>query len=103
MSQTTTPSQEPTPITVANPAPEQTEVPEQKQSFVAKTKRFVVAHKRPALAAAALVSLVGIAAVTGRKTAPLPDFDQHLELESRTEPEEDFTETEQAESETSVA
>jgi hypothetical protein len=95
-----TPPQKPTPITAAaESAPVPGEVVEQKQSFVAKTKHFVRTHKRPALAAAALVSLVGIAAVAGRKTAPLPDFDQHCELESSTETEE----SSEPESETTVA
>lgn len=40
-----------------------------KQSPVAKTKQFLKNHKRPAIAVGALVGLVGLAAVTGRKTA----------------------------------
>lgn len=52
----------------------------EKQSFVAKTKHFVKTHKSPAIAVGALVGLVAVAAVTGRKTAP--DAPIILELES---------------------
>jgi hypothetical protein len=83
MSQTTS-QDKTTPITAAPaPAPEQPAAEEKKPSFVAKTKRFVVKHKKVAYAGAALVSLTAIAAVTGRKTAPLPDFSQQpRELEA---------------------
>lgn len=50
------------------------ESPEEKQSFVHKTKHFVKTHKKRAIAGAALVGLVGVAAVTGRKTAPTEVF-----------------------------
>lgn len=84
------PKTNPQPITVAaEPAPEQEKVVEQKQSFYAKTKHFVKAHKTPAIALGSLVALVGIAAVAGRKTEPLPTFDQPRELTdgSETAPE----------------
>jgi hypothetical protein len=74
-------SQKTTEKPVIEIAPEaETESPEpQEQSFVQKTKHFVKSHKRPAIAVGALVALVGVAAVTGRKTAPEP---QALELDS---------------------
>lgn len=43
---------------------------EEKQSFIQKGRTFVKNHKKLAIAATALVGLVGVAAVTGRKTAP---------------------------------
>lgn len=54
---------------------------EEKQSFVTKTKNFVKTHKKPAIAAGALVALVGVSAVLGRKTADLTvDFQPPLEI-----------------------
>lgn len=53
---------------------EKTETVE-KQSFVAKTKNFVKNNKRPAIAVGALVALVGVSALAGRKTAPSYDFE----------------------------
>jgi hypothetical protein len=100
MSQTTSQDKAASITAVAPPASEQTEVAEQKKSFFAKTKHFVVRHKKPAIAAGALVALVGVAAVTGRKTAPLPDFSQPQELTDGSENESVQPETE---SDTNVA
>lgn len=43
---------------------------EEKLSFVKKSKRFVKNHKKATIAVVALGGLVGVAALTGRKTAP---------------------------------
>lgn len=51
------------------PEPEETGAEETKSTFVQKTKMFVKNHKRPAIAVGALVGLVGVAALTGRKSA----------------------------------
>lgn len=61
-------NQTPNVTTLPEPS-EKTETVEEKQSFVTKTKHFVKSHKRPAIAVGALVGLVAVAAVTGRKTA----------------------------------
>lgn len=75
MSETT--KQNPVAAVPSNPQ----EPTEEKQSFVAKTKQFVKNHKKPAIAVGALVGLVGIAAVAGRKTADLTvEFQQPLEI-----------------------
>lgn len=42
----------------------------EKLSFVQKSRTFLKNHKKPAIAVGALVGLVGVAALTGRKTAP---------------------------------
>jgi hypothetical protein len=49
-----------------------------KPNFLARGKNFVQNHKKPAIAVGALVSLVGIAALAGRKSA---DYDLNVELE----------------------
>lgn len=53
----------------------------EKLTFVTKTKQFVKNHKKPAIAVGALVGLVGLAAVTGRRQEPLPGVQATLELE----------------------
>lgn len=97
MSEKTTEKSSPV-ITVADPAPE-APVVEEKQSFIQKTKHFVKTHKKPAIAVGALVALVGVAAVTGRKTEPLPTFEP-LELEPASSEDEtilvESTDTESA-------
>lgn len=73
----------PTDIPVITSVPEtQEETPEsvEKLTFVTKTKTFVKNHKRPAIAVGALVGLVGLAALAGKKE-PLPGFEATLELE----------------------
>jgi hypothetical protein len=60
------------------PTADSTEVVE-KQSFVAKTKAFVKNHKKSTIAVGALVGLVGVSALVGRKTAPSTDFDEPSE------------------------
>jgi len=72
------------PILTATETPEAPET-EQKVGFVTRSKRFLKDHKRPAIAVGALVGLVGIAALAGRKTAPTPDFETTLELEAPSE------------------
>lgn len=73
---------------IATAAPAEAPETEQKVGFVTRSKRFLKDHKRPAIAVGALVGLVGIAAVAGRKTAPTPDFETTLELESPQQDEE---------------
>jgi len=51
---------------------EQTEATVEKQSFIQKSRTFVQNHKKSTIAVGALVGLVGVAALTGRKTAPSP-------------------------------
>lgn len=80
MSTQTSPNDKPI-IVVADPSQTQPE-PVVKQSVWSKTKQFVKSHKKPTIAVGALLGLVGLAAVAGRKTAPTPDFSQPLELES---------------------
>lgn len=59
---------------------------ETKQSFVAKTKQFVKAHKKSTIAVGALVGLVGLAAVTGKKTATVTvQSPFEVEVEDETE------------------
>lgn len=67
-------------ITAVPETNETTELVE-KQSFVAKTKAFVKNHKKPAIAVGALVGLVGVSAMAGRKTAPLPGFEATIAIE----------------------
>jgi hypothetical protein len=45
----------------------------EKQSFYRKSVNFVKQHKTPAIVAVGLVTLTGVAALTGRKTAPQAD------------------------------
>jgi len=52
------------------PENSETEAVVEKQSFVQKTKTFARNHKKPLIAVGALAALVGVSAVTGRKTAP---------------------------------
>lgn len=73
-------------LTEATPAQEVTEVVK-KPGFWSRTKQSVVAHKRPAIAVAALVGLVGVAAYVGRKTEASHDFQYTLELESASDEE----------------
>lgn len=73
------PTHNPTVTVVGGSTEEPKEVVE-KQNFVTKTKTFVKNHKRPAIAVGALVGLVGVAALAGRKE-PLPAFEANLELE----------------------
>lgn len=51
----------------------------EKQSFVQKGRAFVKNHKKSTIAVGALVGLVGVAALTGRKTAPSPSFTEPSE------------------------
>jgi hypothetical protein len=77
MSQNQNPDTKPVITTVPETEIEKAEAVE-KLSFVAKTKQFAVAHKptkKTLFAGGALVGLVGLAAVTGRKTAPSYDFE----------------------------
>lgn len=60
--------------------------PETSQSLFAKTKRFVASHKKSTIAVGALVGLVGLAAVTGKKTATVT-IQSPLELEVEDETE----------------
>jgi hypothetical protein len=65
-----------TPVTaVPTQAPEQ-EKSTEKKSFAKRVRTFTSKHKKPLIAGGALVTLVGIASVAGRKTDPLPDFNQ---------------------------
>ena len=88
-------NQKPTVITTAGePTPEQQ--PEEKLSFVAKSKQFVKNHKRPAIAVGALVGLVGVAALAGRRQEPLPALVLEIEPPHASvdlEPTEPETET----------
>lgn len=62
---------------------------ETKQSFAQKTKTFVKSHKKPTIAVVALVGLVGVSALTGRKTATVT-VQSPLEIEVEdSEPAED--------------
>lgn len=77
-----------------NPVPsaeEETPVVE-KQSFAAKAKTFVKTHKKPVIATGALVGLVVVSALAGRKTAPDAEV-LILELEPAEETLEDVEET----------
>lgn len=64
---TTTPNND-TNVSQIAPQADSSEVVE-KKSFVTKTKTFARNHKKPLIAVGALVALVGVSAVTGRKTA----------------------------------
>lgn len=66
------------PVTAIEPKPETTDEAVTKRSFLQKGKNFVQNHKKPTIAVAALVSLVGVAALAGRKSA---DYDLNVELE----------------------
>lgn len=48
---------------------QETEKTEPKLGFFRRSGQFIKDHKRPAIAVGALVGLVGLAAVAGRKTA----------------------------------
>lgn len=60
---------DPKPTVTAVPETSETEATEPKLTFIQKSKTFVKNHKRPAIAVGALVGLVGVAALTGRKSA----------------------------------
>lgn len=47
-----------------------------KQSLITRTKHFVKSHKKPLLAGAGLVALVGASAAAGRATAPTMAYDE---------------------------
>jgi hypothetical protein len=82
-------TQKPNPIlTSADSAPIEGEVVEPKPGVLARTKRFLKDHKRPAIAVGALVGLVGLAAVAGRNTTVKHDFNATLELEKAPSEEE---------------
>lgn len=76
------------PVAVITDVPEKPQVVE-KQSLVKRGTNFVKSHKKTTIAVAGLVSLVGLSALAGRKTAPstdveptqepVDDFDQDLE------------------------
>jgi len=51
----------------------------EKQSFVKKGVAFVKSHKKSTIAVGALVGLVGVAALTGRKTEPSTDYPEPSE------------------------
>lgn len=55
--------------TVTALSSESADTEETKQSFVQKTKTFVKTHKKPLIAAGLLTGLVGVSAITGRKSA----------------------------------
>lgn len=62
---------------------EETAGEETKTSFVQKTKTFARNHKKPLIAVGALAALVGVSAVTGRKSASVTLTAQSpFELES---------------------
>lgn len=50
-----------------------TEAPVEKVTFIQKAKMFVKNHKKSTIAVGALVGLVGVAAVTGRKVSDSPE------------------------------
>lgn len=58
---------------------ENTESTVEKLSFAQKAKTFVKNHKKPAIAVGALVALVGVAAVTGRKNDDSPEHSEPSE------------------------
>lgn len=59
----------------ALPTEEQTTESVEKLSFVQKGVAFVKSHKKSTIAVGALVGLVGVAALTGRKDDDLPAFE----------------------------
>lgn len=74
MSQKTPIDTTPVITTVPENEPETSEeIVEEKQSRITKTKNFLKTHKQTAIAGAAMVGLVGVSAVLGRKTAPSYD------------------------------
>jgi hypothetical protein len=79
MSNPTTPTDNPV-ITLADSS-EETEKSVEKVPFIQKAKTFVKNHKKSTIAVGALAGLVGLAAVTGRKSDPLPGFEATLALE----------------------
>jgi len=89
MSHKSNPTDTPDVIHVATDVSEPTEAPVEKQSIAKRGVAFVKTHKKPALAVAALLGLVGVAAVAGRKTASLPEFDATLELNPAPETDEE--------------
>jgi len=69
---------------------------EQKQSLYRRGRTFLATHKKPAIAVGLLAGLVGVAAIAGKKTDPLPDFDE-------VSPTEETPETESESADTTVA
>ncbi len=66
------------------PSPEEAAAAEEtKPSFAQKTKTFVKTHKKPLIAAGLLTGLVGVSALTGRKTATVTlNAQSPLEIEN---------------------
>jgi len=71
-------------VTTLPPSEENADASEEtKQSFVQKTKTFVKTHKKPLIAAGLLTGLVGVSALTGRKTATVTlNAQSPLEIEN---------------------